>query len=478
VQLSLIEAATGLGVSAFAGFVANDAQTAAAVLVLLIGLKLLATDDRMYVLQAAYAFHWLETSIGLIYRLLTGREVPTFDVDYRPAVWISLGCCLALAIGIRAGLTLIKRRDDDAPRPEFAMSMGFVVSAYVVATVFESSLISLQEIYPSLRQIIVTADTARLGILFLLFRRLVWPVPRWTVIAVVLTAEIALGLTGFFAGFREPLVLAALAIMEIFDRRNVRHWAALAVAGVFATGLGMLWMSVRSEYRSNYVTLDNFEVSRQRRFENIESLSRQWLRGDSTVMWESADKLVDRMWPVYYPALAMQRVPDLIEHSHGEILLTALTHLVTPRIIFPDKPMLQSDSEKVRKYSGVMVAGLEQNTTIAFGYASEAYVDFGVPLMFLPVLVFGLIVGGLYAYFSSAIRHRDLCVAFTTVTFWTSIYLFERSWAMMLGSTLGMVVYLGLPTVLLDRVLLMREAGRRRTDASGLDPAEGASYLN
>jgi len=478
VQLSLIEAAIGLGVSAFAGFVANDVQTAAAVLVLLIGLKLLATDDRMYVLQAAYAFHWLETSIGLIYRLLTGREVPTFDVDYRPAVWISLGCCLALAIGIRAGLTLIKRRDDDAPRPEFAMSMGFVVSAYVVATVFESSLISLQEMYPSLRQIIVTADTARLGILFLLFRRLVWPVPRWTVIAVVLTAEIALGLTGFFAGFREPLVLAALAIMEIFDRRNVRHWAALAVAGVFATGLGMLWMSVRSEYRSNYVTLDNFEVSRQRRFENIESLSRQWLRGDSTVMWESADKLVDRMWPVYYPALAMQRVPDLIEHSHGEILVTALTHLVTPRIIFPDKPMLQSDSEKVRKYSGVMVAGLEQNTTIAFGYASEAYVDFGVPLMFLPVLVFGLIVGGLYAYFSTTIRHRDLCVAFTTVTFWTSIYLFERSWAMMLGSTLGMVIYLGLPTVLLDRVLLMREAGRRRTDAHGLDPAEGASYLN
>ena len=477
-HLSFIEAAFGLGVSALAGLVANDTQTAAAVLVLVIGLKLLSTDDHMYVLQAAYAFHWLETSIGLIYRLLTGREVPTFDINYRPAVWISLGCCLALALGIRIGLTLLRRHDDEAPRPEFAMSMGFVVSAYVIATVFESSLISLQEAYPSLRQIIVTADTARLGILFLLFRRLVWPVPRWTIIAIVLTAEIALGLTGFFAGFREPLVLAALAIMEIFDRRSVRHWAALAVAGVFATGLGMLWMSVRSEYRSNYVTLDNFEVSRQRRFENIESLGREWLRGDATVMWDSADKLVDRMWPVYYPALAMQRVPDLIEHSRGEILMTALTHLVTPRIIFPNKPVLQSDSDKVRKYSGVMVAGLEQNTTIAFGYAIEAYVDFGVPLMFVPVLVFGVIVGGLYAYFSTAIRHRDLCVAFTTVTFWTSIYLFERSWAMMLGSTLGMVIYLGAPTVLLDRILLIREVGQRRGEAQGLDPAEGASYLN
>jgi hypothetical protein len=477
-RLSMMEAAIGLGVSALAGLAANDLQTAAAVLVLLIGLKLLATDDRMYVLQAAYAFHWLETSIGLIYRLFTGREVPTFASSYRPAVWMSLGCCLALAMGIRIGLMLIKRRDDDGTRPEFAMSMGFVVGAYITATVFESSAISLQEVYPSLRQIIVTADTARLGVLFLLFRRLVWPVPRWTVIGAVLVIEVALGLTGFFAGFREPLVLAVLAVMEIFNRRNLRHWAALVVAGTFATGLGMLWMSVRGEYRSNYVNIDNFEVSRQRRFENIGSLSREWLRGDSTVMWESADKLVDRMWPVYYPALAMERVPELIDYSHGEILLTALTHLMTPRIIFPNKPMLQSDSDKVRKYSGVMVAGLEQNTTIAFGYAIEAYVDFGVPLMFVPVLLFGLTVGCLYNYFSNAIRHRDLCVAFTTVTFWTSIYLFERSWAMMLGSALGMVVYLGLPTLLLDRILLIREIDQRRTNAARLDAAEGASYLN
>ena len=195
-------------------------------------------------------------------------------------------------------------------------------------------------------------------------------------------------------------------------------------------------------------------------------------------MWESADKLVDRMWPVYYPALAMERVPDLISHTHGEIMMAALTNLVTPRVFFPEKPMLQSDSEKVRRFSGVMVAGVEQNTTIAFGYAIESYVDFGVPLMFVPVLIFGFAVGCLYSYFQSAIRHRDLCVAFVTVTFWTSIYLFERSWAMMLGTTLGMIVYLGLPTLLLDRLLLVREVEQRRADAARFDTAEGTSYPN
>ena len=133
---------------------------------------------------------------------------------------------------------------------------------------------------------------------------------------------------------------------------------------------------------------------------------------------------------------------------------------MTPRVLFPDKPTLPSDSDKVRLYSGVMVAGVEQETTIAFGYAAEGWVDFGVPVMFLPLVAFGTAIGWLYALFRRLIKHRDLLVAFTTVAFWLSLYLFERSWAMMLGVSLGLMVYLGTPVVLLDRVLLARAARR------------------
>jgi hypothetical protein len=466
------------GICALAGFLADDALVAVSAMVLCVGLWLVWTDDGMYVLPAAYAFHWMETSVGLFYRALTGRETTAFySSEYRPMVLIALGCCLAVAIGIRIGLMLSKRGPDEELRPAFAFSLGALATAYLVTISFEGTLNSIASSYPTIRQIIVTADTARLGLLFLLLRRLVHPAPRWVWIAAIVAVEIGLGLTGFFAGFREPLVLAALAFVEIFDRRNLRHWVAVSAAAVCAVLLGMLWMAVRTDYRRNFVALDNFNASRSARFQNIESLTKEWLSGDRDAIWDSADSLVDRMWTVYYPALAVSRVPRLIPHTNGAILSEALVHIVTPRVLFPDKPNLPSDSDKVRLYSGVMVAGAEQDTTIAFGYAAEGYVDFGVPLMFLPLVVFGGALGWLYGLFRRLIMHRDLLVAFITVAFWLSLYLFERSWAMMLGVSLGMMIYLGIPVILLDHVLLARAARRAFQMQPGMYSDEHASPI-
>lgn len=456
-RLSFAEILTTSAVVLAVGLIADDFLPALAIFVLLAGVKLVATDDRLYVLPASYAFHWLQTTLGLFYLEITGREVPAiYSSDYRTMVLIGLGCCMAIAVGIRLGFMLLKTPDADEERPGFAFSFGLLLIAYVVATFFEGTLTALAANYPSLRQIIVTADTARLGVVFLILRRLLHPVPRWSLVAGMVAFEVVLGITGFFAGFREPIVLAALATLEIFDRRNVRHWMVMGTAALGIVVLGLLWMGIRTEYRRDYVDLDNFEVSRSTRIRNVESLSSNWLHADRDTVWYTADKLVDRMWTVYYPALAVERVPSHLPHTNGEILGAALVHIVTPRVFFPGKPNLQSDSEKVRKYSGVMVAGAEQNTSIAFGYAAEAYIDFGLPWMFLPVLVFGIAIGALYALFRKLIWHRDLLVSFVTVAFWLSLYLFERSWATMLGVSLGMMVYLGVPIVLFDRFLLIR----------------------
>jgi len=456
-NVSLFEAIGAAGISAIVGFVANDWLAGLAILVLLVGVKLVETGDRVFVLPAAYAFHWNQTSLGVMYLGFTGREVPAiYQSEYRPMVLIGLGCCVALAAGIRVGLSLIKPPDPDEERPDSAFSFTLLVAVYLVTMAFEGTLNAVAADYPSVRQIIVTIDTARLGVLFLILRRLFYPVTRWAWIACVLLVEIGLGITGFFAGFREPVVLAGLAMLEVFDRRNVRHWGALAVAGAFTVLLGLLWMGIRVDYRREYVDVDNFQQSRSARAEAISSLGSQWFSSDTETMWLTADRLVDRMWTVYYPALAIKRVPDTLPHTNGEILSAALVHIVTPRVFFPDKPGLQSDSEKVRKYSGVMVAGAEQNTSIAFGYGAEAYIDFGVPVMFLPVAVFGVAIGFLYALFRKLIWHRELFVAFVTVAFWLSLYLFERSWATMLGVSLGMMIYLGVPVVILDRFLLIK----------------------
>ena len=173
------------------------------------------------------------------------------------------------------------------------------------------------------------------------------------------------------------------------------------------------------------------------------------------------------MWTIYYPALAVERVPSALPHTDGRLMADTLRFVFEPRIFFPDKPYIVSDSQMVRKYAGVTVAGEEQNTDIAFGYAAESYIDFGLPFMFVPIFIFGAAIGALYRLFERIIWHRELFVAFATITFWLSIYLFERSWATMLGGTMSLFVYLGIPVVILDRALLVRFA-RQRRDAQGL----------
>jgi hypothetical protein len=451
--------------TAVAAFIVDDWIAAAAVVTLWLCFKLTSTHDGLFVLPAALAFQWNQSTLGMFYKGFTGREVPAiYASDWRPMVLIGLGCCLALAAGIKLGISLRAAPDPKVIRPDFAFTFAPLIIVYVTTILLESSMLALVDSYPSFRQVIATLDTGRLGILFLILRRLCAPPSRWGLLALVVFTEVVLGITGFFAGFREPLVLAVLAILEVFDRRNVRHWAVIAAGFVMAGAMGLVWMGIRSAYRTEYLEMDKFADSRGARVARVRELTTTFAGGSADALWSTTDALVDRMWTIYYPALAVARVPSVLPHTGGAIIGAALTHIVTPRIFFPNKGELVSDSDMVRKYANVNVAGREQNTSIAFGYAAESYIDFGLPWMFAPSFAFGVFIGLCYATFRLLIWHRELFVAFATVTFWLSVYLFERSWATTLGVAVGFMVYLGGPLVLFDRFLLISEANRASRD--------------
>jgi hypothetical protein len=163
----------------------------------------------------------------------------------------------------------------------------------------------------------------------------------------------------------------------------------------------------------------------------------------------------------------VSRVPSVLPHEDGELLWRALRDTFQPRMLFPDKGIQPSDSELVIRYSGVWVAGAEQNTTVAFGYAAESYVDFGLPLMFLPVLLWGVILGVGYQALLRLIYHRELAVAVVTVIFWLSLYLFERSWTKTFGTFATLMVYLAGAAILVDRILLGLRSRRARRPRIG-----------
>ena len=89
------------------------------------------------------------------------------------------------------------------------------------------------------------------------------------------------------------------------------------------------------------------------------------------------------------------------------------------------------------------MAGAQQQTSIAFGYAAESYVDFGVPLMFLPVFLYALVMGMAFRWLELRLRSREISVGALTAICWGSLYLFERSWVRTIGLALTALIVLG-----------------------------------
>lgn len=456
------------GLVCAATYAADDWIAGLAVAVLWLIWKYLRHEGGVPVLAMALSFQWLQVTAGLWYYAATGRQLDTMVLsDYRPMVLIGLGCILALAAGLRAGVWLVTRGRPRVDWSEgYAIAIGWpaLVACYVIGLALQGGLTQLAYEMPTLTQPILVMRFIRLAIVYLILRRLSRPVLRWPWIAAVLAFEVVLGLTGFFAGFRDPLIMAAMALFEAFEPRRVQHWIVTASVAAVMALVSVVWMNVRIDYRASFED-ETFAASRQMHIDRMLELVTDWWRQSHDV--GEMDSLVDRIWVVYYPALAVSRVPSVLPHTNGSLMVDALQHVFNPRLFFPTKAELQSDSEMVRKYSGVYVAGVETGTTsIAFGYAAESYIDFGLPMMFMPPLVFGVLMGVAFAFLGVRIQHNELRAGLLAVVFWLSLYLFERSWVKTLGLSGTLLVYLGGPALLLD-YYLGRSAGQDRQALDG-----------
>jgi hypothetical protein len=434
---------------------------------------MLPAEEGPPVFALAATMQWTSVCIGFFYVLVTGRPLEaTLRSDYRTMVLLGLGCVVALVLGLVLGRRLIARLGPaQGIRPAHALSFKALLLVYAVLTATIGGIVEAAFDYGGLAQAIIALTYLRLGLVYLIFRRLVGR-GEWHYLIGLLVLEVVMGITGFYAGFREPLIMAFLAFLEYFDRRNVRHWWSIGTLGSVMVLLGVIWIGVRTEYRVRFVQDAKFE-QRTARIDAMIDAVQGWVKRDSEDMWMNADSFVDRMWTVYYPALAVDRVPSVIPHTNGQLMLDSLRFVFMPRLLFPNKPNVKSDSELVRKYAGVMVAGEESNTDIAFGYAAESYIDFGVPFMFLPMFVWATFIGAACSLVAREYRHRDLAVGVVTVIGWLSIYLFERSWAKTIGLGGTLLIYAGGLCYILDR--LWFEKFRNMYGTAGVDAAAPAS---
>lgn len=454
-------AVAGIGGVIVIGLLSDDWIASAGLLVLFLGWKYLLRESGPPIVAAAFSNQWLQITVGILYFAFTGRRVIEMQTDeYRPMVLIGLVTIIVLFAGfyLAAGFGRAKKLIAHVPR-QLPWSTYRIGVCYGITVAIAGLLQEIAWSTSGLTQVILVLSRIRYVFLFLLVTRLAKPQLRWQLLLAILGAELALGFTGFFADFREPLVIIGVAIFGAMDRKKTATWVIIGSIALLAIGSALVWTSVKPIIREQYLA----SVSAGQRLNNVVELTGSTFSSGIERWKGETDHLISRIWVVYFAGLAYKRVPSVVPYENGAILRGAIDNILKPRLFFPDKPEIASQSDEVRKYSGVWVLGRETNTSFAFGYAGESYVDFGLPYMFIPIFILGAILGLGYRWLWTHISYDELRIGVIIVIFWSTMGLYEASWVMIIGPGLTVFGILGGGAVLLDRFLRKSTARRMAT---------------
>jgi hypothetical protein len=304
---------------------------------------------------------------------------------------------------------------------------------------------------PGLSQALLVALNFKWIIVILLMFAIIRQRQQYSLLLTVLLMESVLGVLGFFSHFKS--VYFVLGVVLLASPAAFRPGKILAVSAVltFSLSLAVIWSVIKSDYREFLNQGTGEQVVLVSVGERLSKLQELVGGLDSEKIQQGVEALVLRVTYVQYFALSLFNVPQNIPHEHGRLWLGAVEHIFMPRIFFPDKAAID-DSARTTFYTGVTVAGADQGTSIGIGYMGESYIDFGRRLMFLPVLLLGLVLGGAYRFLVLKAVHPLLGMAVATTILMFSGLTIEQSNIKIVGGVVISLVVLGTCTLLFGRL--------------------------
>lgn len=426
-------------------FTANPLLTAGSLLTLGGLVALLWRPGEPPVLLFAVGYQWIQVSTRIFHANVVGTDVAVLSATSTVYDAIPLGLVSLLVLA--AGMRLVLRKLPITSPAETAseterFSVRKAVVLYVVAMVL-SVAIDRSIVWGSGMQQILGA---MMGIKWVAYFLLAYLVLRrrsgWIFLLAATGLEFVQGV-GYFSEFKTVFFVLTLAVFTA----RVRLSTGTLIGGGVVLGimlvLGSAWISVKMEYRDFLTQGERTQrtvVSQDEALAQFVDLVAQL---DRHTIVEGFEPLAQRLAYVDFFALSMDYVPVVKEHENGKVWWDSVRHILMPRILFPDKPVLPSDSEFTMKYTGVRLASGDEGTSVSIGYVGESYIDFGIPWMFIPVFLLGIMWGFIYKYFVT----RSLWALFGysfAVAALLGAYKFEAAGIKLLGGMVMQFIVLAL----------------------------------
>jgi hypothetical protein len=388
-----------LAVGIFYGiFSTNVFLTIFGVLSLFVIYKLLWRSYEPPVLFFCLSFQWLQAFTRVIQANLLDMHINDFRMsDY---AFSSVACALmglvllALGIYLSMGIRAVSRSEIHEqvlsldPKQLFFLYLIFLTASPFIHLLAKGGLAQIIHAFSSFKWVIYaalayTAFLKNEGKIFFLAAFLI---------------ELVSGFTGYFSSFKEVIFITAIVYFTTEQKVSISKLAMLSpLIAVFGI-IFILWTGVKSEYR-DYLNGDSVhQVVTVSKTEALEYLLELVKNFDFDRLPDETQKSLDRLSYTDMLMYVQDYVPKTKPYQMGKLWGGGVSHILMPRFLFPNKPVLD-DSAITNEYTGMGFSGKEQGTSISLGYFAESYVDFGIPGMFVPIFLFGLLIGRIYRFF-------------------------------------------------------------------------------
>lgn len=378
---------------------------------------LLWRSDEPPLLLLPVLFQWSEVAafpLATIWKQVPVDELGSYGANLEVSAGYGFAGVAALALGLRVasatrGLTsFAERLQAEALR----WPLNQVLSIGLGAMGLGYALAALWPVAGSAREIVGNAAGIKHVGVFLISYWCQVNSRNYGLLAGVVGFEIVFGMTGFFADFKNSILTLLVATMAARPRLRPSDVMAAGFVAALLLFVATFWTAIKVDYRNllNQGTgAQTVEVSLD---ERLGFILRAVGELDGAKLADGFDRLVARHGYIEYLALVMQNVPAVIPHEGGQLTLDVISHITMPRLFFPDKPPLPSDTEVMAKYAGLSYTW-DSNTSISIGNLGELYIDFGL----LGGLVAEFVIGFLIAFVYRVLRNNLACPALLSAGF-------------------------------------------------------------
>ena len=384
------------------------------------------------------SYHFLQITAKLFYAEFNNVSINTLtaysvNADMAQALHFS---CIGL-IFLSTGIYFFLQKKPSATLTSFNIKKLLIL--YIVI-VFIEILASLIGQLGGFYQLIIKVTVLKWGVLFLITYMSIKEKKYHFLIAVIIF-EILSSLLSYFSTFKDVLFITLISFLILNSHYYKIKSKYFFVFGGLAVVMILTWQNVKEDYRSflsdgktSQMVSVGFEDAYDKMFDLVSENSNTTLK--------TIDKTIDRISYIDFFAESINYIPEVKSHTNGALWLDGITHILKPRLFFPNKTAID-DSQKTMEYTGLMLAGAEQGTSISLGYMAESYVDFGRYFFVIPIILLGLFIGWLFKLLFNSGINILYCWAFS-VPFYFQFYGFEMASEKVLGAivTYAIVVFI------------------------------------